>query len=79
MPPKKHKHQTDKMIKRCFRFREPVLTPKTKRVTEDVPHVHLEQIEDLDTEFIVKIAIAGVGHVVDKYESISLSLYTREK
>ncbi len=36
--------------------------------------IYLEQIEDLDTELIVKIAIGGVGHVVDKYESVSLSL-----
>lgn len=42
--------------------------------TEDVLRVYLEQIEDLHTEFIVKIAIARAGHVVDEYESVSLSL-----
>lgn len=68
------------MTKRVFNVRETVLTPKTdKRATEDVPFIYLEQIEDLHTELIVKIAIAGVGHVVDKYESVSLSLYTGEK
>lgn len=60
------------MMTGYFGFRE----PGAKRVTEDVLWVHLEQIEDLDTELIVKIAVARVGHVVDKYEPISLSLYT---
>lgn len=37
------------------------------RATEGVSHTYLEQIENLDTEFVVKIAVAGIGHVVDKY------------
>lgn len=41
--------------------------------------IYLEQIEDLDTELIVKIPIAGVGHVVNKYKSVSLSLHTGKK
>lgn len=46
--------QTGKMMTGHFGFRE----PEAKRVTEDVLCVHLEQIEDLDTELIVKIAVA---------------------
>lgn len=43
------------------------------------PYIYLEQIENLDTELIVKISITGVGHVVNKYEPIPLSLNTIKK
>ena len=38
--------------------------------------MHLEQVEDLNTELIVEVSIAGVCHVVDKYEAVFLSLHT---
>lgn len=46
--------QTGDMMNGCFGFRE----PEAKTVTGDVLRVHLEQIEDLHTELIVKIAVA---------------------
>lgn len=58
----------------CFDTKNLKACGSENNKTGNVPYNHLQQIEDLDTELIVKIAIAGVGHVVDKYESISLSL-----
>lgn len=49
------------------------------RKKKNAPYIYLEQIENLDTELIVKISITGVGHVVNKYEPIPLSLNTIKK
>lgn len=40
---------------------------------------YLEQIEDLHTELVVKVPITWVGHVIDKYESVSLRLDTKSR
>lgn len=47
-----------------------------ERWGKPTPQIYLQQIENLDTELIVKISIRGVCHVVNKYEPISLSLHT---
>lgn len=46
----------------------------TKKVHNNVSDTDLEQIKNFDAELVVKIAVAGVGHVIYEYESISLSL-----
>lgn len=56
--------------------------PRSSNTTwekKKAPYIYLEQIENLDTELIVKISITGVGHVVNKYEPIPLSLNTIKK
>lgn len=41
--------------------------------------IYLEQIQNLDTEFVVKISITWVCHVINKYESVFLSFQTANK
>lgn len=62
-------------VKSIFEFQD----HQTQREKKNAPYIYLEQIENLDTELIVKISITGVGHVVNKYEPIPLSLNTIKK
>lgn len=71
-------------MKRALDLRRSGLTPGNSRkgnlrATQARSLHYLQQIEDLDAELVVKVAIAGVGHVVDKYESVFLSLRTVEQ